>query len=299
MQMFTRFLNARKRTPAAEDQASLSRTARSHEDPSVRRDACRRLRDLPELLAIVADDADAGVREFALGHYRNLLCGIGEEPVPMEQCLAALSQQDDQRVLEHVAANAREAQVRQAAIARVTNQAVLAVCAVQDPLAANRAAAAERLEDRTALEQVGRQVAKRDKNVYRLVRQRLKAIQEREELPRRARALCDELCEKLERLGRYDTWTQDLAVLAHLDRQWAEMEPHADIQSRERYAGLRTRLLDAYAAYRDANAAQIAAEEARAALRVERRTLLEELAQVPALDDEAAIAAACTAIAGR
>ncbi len=297
--MFTRFLNARKRTPAAEDQANLSQTARSHQDPAVRRDACRRLRDLPELLAIVAEDPDAGVREFALGHYRNLLCGVGDAPVPVEQRLAALAAQDDQRVLEHVAANARDGQVRQAAIARLANQAVLAVCAVQDPLAANRAVAAERLEDRTALEQVARQVAKRDKNVFRLVRQRLKAIQEREELPRRARALCDELCEKFERLGRFDTWTQDLAVLAHLDRQWAEMEPHADGQSRERYAGLRTRLLDGYAAYREANAAQIAAEEARTALRAQRRALLEELAQVPALDDEAAIAAACTDIAGR
>ncbi len=297
--MFKRFLNARKRTPAAEDQASVVQTARGHEDPAVRRDACRRLRDLPELMAIVTEDSDAGVREIALGHYRNLLCGLEDQPVAVEQRLAAVAGQGDPRVLEYVAVNALDAQVRQAAIARLTNPTVLAACAAHDALAANRAVAAGLLDDRHALEQVARQVARRDKNVYRLVRQKLKVIQEREELPRRARALCDELCEKLERLGRFDTWTQDLALVAHLDRQWVEMEPHADAVSRERYSALRTRFMDAYAAYREANAAQLAAEEARIALREQRRGLLAELAQAATLDEEAAIARACAQIAER
>jgi len=297
--MFRRFLNARKRTPATEDQTSLVRIARSHEDPAARRDACRRLRDLPVLLAVVAEDDDAGVREIAIGRYRNLICGLEDQPLDIELRLAALADQDDPRILEYVAVNALDAGVRHAAIARVANPTVLATCAVHDALAANRAAAAGLLEDRHALEQVARQAAKRDKNVYRLVRQKLKVIQEREELPRRARALCDELCEKLDRLGRFDTWSQDLALLAHLDRQWAEMEPHADATSRERYASQRARFLDAYSAYREANAAQIAAEEARSALRAERRALLAELAQAAALEDEAAIAETCARIGER
>ena len=297
--MFKRFLNATRRTPAAEDQANLVETARTHADPAVRRDACRRMRDLALLQQIAAEDADAGVREIALGRCRNLLCGVEEPAVPSEQCLAALAELQDPRVVEHIATQAREAQVRQAAIARVDSQLVLAHCAIHDALAANRAVAATRLEERQALEQVARQMAKRDKNVYRLVRQKIKLIQEAEELPRRARALCDDLCEKLERLGRFDTWSQDLALLAHFDRQWAEMEPHADTESRERYAGLRARLLAAYHAYREANAAQIAAAEARAALRLERRALLDALVDASTLEDEAAIAAAYTRIATR
>ena len=75
--MFKRFLNATRRTPAAEDQANLVQTARNHADPAVRRDACRRIRDLSLLLQIAAEDADAGVREIALGRCRNLLCGSG------------------------------------------------------------------------------------------------------------------------------------------------------------------------------------------------------------------------------
>jgi DNA repair protein SbcC/Rad50 len=297
--MFKRFLNATRRTPAAEDQATLVQTARNHADPAVRREACRRVRDPLLLLHIAAEDVDAGVREIALGRCRNLLCGVDDPAVPCEQCLTALTELQDARVVEHIAKQAREALVRRAAIARVDSQPVLAHCAIHDALAGNRAVAASRLEERQALEQVARQVAKRDKNVYRLVRQRLKLIQEAEELPRRAQALCEELCEKLERLGRFDTWSQDLALLAHFDRQWAEMEPHADAASRERYAGLRTRLLAAYDLYRDANAAQIAAAEARAALRLERRALLDALVDAATLDDEASIAAACIEISVR
>jgi len=291
--MFKRFLNARQGNPATEDQASLAVTARSHADPAVRRDACRRLRDLSELMAVVTEDTDAGVREIALAHYRNLLCGLQGELIPIDTRLGVLAGEEDQRVLEQVATTAREPQVRQAAIGRLTNQALLATCAVNDAYAANRAVAAARLEERHALEQVARQVAKRDKNVYRVVRQKLKTIHAREEQPRRAKVLCDELCEKLERLGRFESWSQDLAVLAHLDRQWGEVETYADPDSRQRYAGLRTRLLDAYAAYREANAAQIAAEEAHAELRAARDGLLAELAQAADLADEAAIAAAC------
>jgi DNA repair protein SbcC/Rad50 len=297
--MFKRFLNATRRTPAAEDQATHAHNACNHADPAARRDACRRIRDPSLLLRIAVEDADAGVREIALGRCRNLLCGVEDPAVPCEQCLAALTELRDPRVIEHVATQAREAQVRQAAIARVGSQLILATCAIHDTLAANRAVAAALLQDRQALEQVARQVAKRDKNVYRLVRQKLKLIQEAEALPRQSRALCEELCEKLARLGRFDTWSQDLALLAHFDRQWAEMEPHADGASRERYAGLRTRLLAAYDAYRDANAAQVAAAEARAALRLERRALLDALVDAATMDDEAAIAAACTQIGAR
>ncbi len=297
--MFKRFLNPIRRTPAVEDPAALLATARSHQDPVIRRDACRRLRDLPALLAILIEDGDAGVREFALAHYRNLLCGLDEQPIAEELRVRALADQQDPRILEHVATTAREPIVRQAAIGRLTNQTVLAGCAIHDGFAANRVVATAMIEDRTVLESVARQIGKRDKNVHRLVRQKLKAINEREELPRRARALCDELCEKLERLGRFDTWSQDLALLAHMDRQWAEMEPHADAAARERYAGLRSRLLDAYAAHREAHAAEIAAEEAHAARLAERRELLDTIDQAAALEDEAAIAAACTQVAER
>jgi len=60
-----------------------------------------------------------------------------------------------------------------------------------------------------ALERAVKRIGKKDKQVYRTARRKLGEIAEREALPARIRARCDELCGKLERLGRRGHWEQD------------------------------------------------------------------------------------------
>jgi hypothetical protein len=286
--IFKRFLSPRSQRPGLpQDQEGLLAVVRSDADNALRREACRRIHRLPALREIAEADADAGVRELAMAHYRRLLCGGNGEIPTLAERLEELATLSDQRVVEQVANAAVEPQVRLAAIARVESPEALIACALHDALAANRSAAAERIADRAALERLLRSIGKRDKNVHRIARQRLKEIQEREALPARVRVQCVELCEKLERLGRFESWSQDLALLELIDRQWAEIEPNAEPESKARYQGLRERFLAAYESYRAEHAAEIAAQEARDALRQERTGLLDELATCVALTDEA------------
>lgn len=291
--IFKRFLSPKSQRPGLpRDQEGLLAIVRSNADNALRRDACRHIHRLPALREIAEADADAGVRELAMAHYRRLLCGgsQGEAPTLAER-LEELAILSDQRVVEQVASTAVEPQVRLAAIARLESPEALVACACDDALAANRNAAAERIADRTALEHLLRSIGKRDKNVHRIARQRLKEIHEREALPARVRAQCAELCEKLERLGRFESWQQDLALLELIDRQWAEIAAAADADAQARYQGLRERFLAAYEAYRAEHAAEIAAQEAREALRLERTGLLDELAACAALTDETELSA--------
>lgn len=286
--IFKRFLSPKSQRPGLPpDQEGLLAIVRGEADNALRREACRHIHRLPALREIAEADADAGVRELAMAHYRRLLCGghNGEAPTLAER-LAELATLSDQRVIEQVAAAAVEPQVRLAAIARLEGPEALIACACNDALAANRSAAAERIAERAALERLLRSIGRRDKNVHRIARQRLKEIHEREARPARVRAQCAELCEKLERLGRFESWQQDLALLELIDRQWAEIEADADAESRSRYQALRERFLAAYQAYRAEHAAEIAAQEAREALRQERAGLLDELAACAALTDE-------------
>jgi DNA repair protein SbcC/Rad50 len=298
--IFKRFVTQKaQRNGLPQDQDGLLRVIRSDADNALRREACRRLCRLPELRGIAEEDMDAGVRELAAARYRKLLCG-GEPDAPaLAERLREIAQVQDPRVIEQVAADAADGEMRQAAIARLASAPVLIACALNDPLAANRSAAAERLEDRPSLEQLARTIGKRDKNVYRIARQKLKEIAEREALPARVRAQCDELCERLERLGRFESWSQDRALLDHLDRQWAEIEADADAEARSRFTALRERFLAAFDAYRREHAAQIAAEEARQALRRTREGLLEELAAVTELPDEEEIGPRSDELAAR
>jgi DNA repair protein SbcC/Rad50 len=283
----------KKRRPAVAktaSQASLTEIALGHEDPAARLDAVRHLASLAHLREILAADGDAGVREIALGRYRNLLSGVEEAGVPLPERLAEIALVGDPRILEHLAVEAREAETRLAAIECVTNPAVLVHCVLHDPRAANRVAALGRLEDRDSLEHVVRRIGKKDTGVYREARDRLRRMAEQEDLPRRLRAQCAELCERAEGLGRLEHWSQDRALLDHLDSLWAPIEAQAEPIWRERYQAARERFLNAYEAHRQANAAQIAAQEARAARRRERESLLAEARGAADQADETTLA---------
>jgi hypothetical protein len=290
--LFHRLL--KKRRPAAApapDPQALVELARSHADPVARREAVRGLASLDHLREILAGDFDTAVREVAFGRYRSLLAGAEQVGIPLPERLAELARTDDPRLLEHLALEGQEPEVRRAAILRVDAPRVLVACVLHDPLAVNRGAAVARLADRESLEQVARQIGKKDKGVYRAARERLKRLAEEEERPRRIRAQCQELCERAERLGRLESWTQDRAILDHLDRQWAELAAEAEPEWRDRYGEQRGRFLAAYDAQLQANAAEIAAREARTAIRAERESLIAEAQTLAALPGTQALSA--------
>jgi DNA repair protein SbcC/Rad50 len=287
--MFFKQLLDKTRGRRQPDPAALIDIARNAPETAARRDACHALVQLEVLRDIAADDADAGVRDLAGARYRRLLCGLDEQGPALAERSAALAATDDPVLIAHVAREASEPELRRAAIDRLQDPEQLAASAVDDSLAANRLAAAERIHDRTALEQLQRRTAKRDKGVYRLVKDRLRAIAEAEERPRRLRAQADSICEKLERLGRFDSWSQDQALLQLLDRDWAALAADAgellDDERRARRERLRADFLARSAAHADQHAAQRAAVEADAALATHRDALVRALADCVAIDD--------------
>ncbi|AUB83945.1 DUF349 domain-containing protein [Candidatus Thiodictyon syntrophicum] len=288
--LFDRFL---KKTRQAIEQRrppeNLLELALGRGDRGVRLDALRRLTSLPHLRAILTDDDDAAVREIAFARYRSLLAGTEGAELSLADRLAELAAVADLRLLEHLAREGTDGPVRRAAIERIASPAVLADCALHDSLTANRGAAVARLEDRQCLEQVVRQIGKKDKAVYRVAREKLRRQLERDEEPRRIAARCADLCERAERLGHLQQWTQDRALLEHLDGQWAQIAAQAEPEWERRYGAARAQFIAAEAAYRAANAAQLAAQESRTALRAARETLIVEAAGIAALDAAAAI----------
>lgn len=263
---------------ATPPEASLA-SALASPDVTVRREACRTLNDLRQLRGLADGDEDAGVRELAEARYRRLLCGLDATAPVLAERIAELEHTTDQTLIAHTALQASDAPLRRAAIDRLEDSKTLVRCATADEVAANRLAAAERVHRREELEQIVKASSKRDKGVYRLARDRLKQLTEQEERPRRARALGETLCERLERLGRFDNWLQDRAVLEHLEQQWREIEPAIDAPLRERFQSLRERFL---AGYQQAQAAQTAEQEARTQAELERGALIEQLKQLSA-----------------
>ena len=282
----------RKSTDAPDaDQQPLDAAAIGELDTAARREACRRLVDLTTLGQLAADDTDASIRDIAAARYRRLLSGHEPKSPPLQERLRTVADCADQALLAAVAREGAEPELRRAAIDRLTDQAALADCAVEDSLAANRVAAAERVTEKTLLEQLVKRIGKRDKNVYRSVRQRLKAIAEAEERPRRVSNQVAVICERLERLGRFENWVQDHAVLSHLEQQWVEIAAEVDTESKARYETLRDAFMAGYDDYARENAALIAEHEACEAARVTKEGVIERLGDIARLDDLGAITA--------
>lgn len=270
--LLKRLFGRRAETKDPDAQQTQVANALESTEVNVRRNACRQLTDLRRLRDLADADDDAGVRELAEARYRRLLCGLDANAPSLEIRLTELSRlvepgtslRANPSLLAHAATQAKDAELRLAAIGRIQDPGVLASCAINDQVAGNRLAAAEHVQQKQALERIIKAIAKRDKRVYRLARERLKQLIEQEERPQRVRELGTALCERLEGLGRYDNWLQDRAVLGHLEQQWQTIEADAAQDLRDRFQHLRQRFLADYEAYRQAPGAQIAEQEGQA-----------------------------------
>ncbi len=284
---FKRLFGSKSVARATADPAQLIETALNSADSAARRDACRDIVDLAALQRIAHADADAGVRELAAARHRKLLCGLHEQAPSVSERIAELARIEDETLLAAVAADGDDAELRLAAIMALHSEDALAERALKDPMASNRLHAVERLQGKHALERVARGIGKRDKRVYRLAKQRLKQVNEQEERPRQVQAQSEALCEKLERLGRFDNWVHDHALLTHLDQQWAEIEADVSTDQRARYQRLRQTFLDGYAANAREHAAQVAEHSARQQTHARRQALiaaLDEIRQLQGLE---------------
>ena len=285
--------------PAAKprNQDALIEQALRHPDAAKRADAMRQLLDPVSVAQCLGQEHDPLALAVAANRYAELIAQPCPPGTATQALLDGVARIQDESLLERIARQGHLAETRRAALERVGSPRVLADCAVQDALAGNRALAIERLDDKDALEEVARRIGKKDKKVYRIAREKLRLIAEREEFPRRVREQCEELHAKLERLGRLGHWNQDRALLEHLDRQWSLIQPHADTQWQARIQSERQRFLDAHETYRRENASQIAEQEAQEAARAQAESLLDALSALTAQDDETHLHAECERIA--
>lgn len=291
--LFARFLKQRPAAIPADSavpaptQDALAAQAGQATDPVLRRAAIAQVLNLA-LLRQLMNDPLPDVRDAAAARYQELLCSSGNPALPFTAQLAALTASTEQQLIDFVALNAEEPALRAAALARVTDPVVLANCAASDPVAAHRHAAVVQLETRDALEQVVRLIGKKDKHVYRVARDKLRVLAEQEARPAQLRAQCEALCTAAARLGRLGNHSQDQALLAHLERQWAELAAGAPAELQARFLAERDRFLSAVAALSRVEAEQVAAQEALDSAHAERQLLLDALAAAAQLSDVAA-----------
>lgn len=281
----------------AEETELLTALARRDTVGAVRLTALRRLSDLALYAERAQQDDDAEVREFAQQRLRQLLeGGRADGPVLAERLAFVRTGHPDAGLLEYLAVQAQETELRALAIARVSREATLVEAATRDATHANRMAALSRIQQPAALERVAKLMRTQDKQLYRQARERLDALQATAVGVAQQQAQALRLCERLESLGRSGRWEQDSALLRAWHEQWQALNCTD--------SALTTRYYTAYQAYTQAYAHHCQERDARAgALIPVRQAKKEAYAALQAwaqalpnpLDDRAAVAAALDA----
>lgn len=219
----------------AELQAALPRLAREDPDAGVRIAALKRLADPGLTQALAHDDRDAGVRAVAQSLWNDLLTGTHAAAPTLVERIRLLRAQDDVKLIEHIAVRAPEADLRKAALARVTRPALIVERATQDADAGVREAALVRIDDEAQLARIAERARKSDKKTSRLASERLDALRlargDISTVTVRARQLCEPL-ESIVRGG-------DDREAANVDVQWQALQNHASADLATRYNAAR------------------------------------------------------------
>jgi hypothetical protein len=250
---------------ADDETEALSTVASGDPAPALRRLALRRLVDLDLIARRAAEDEDAGVREQASRRYRELLCGTAEDAPPLAERLTRLAAAEAAEVIEAVAREGAEAELRRAAVARVQRPQVLRDVVLADPSPELRLAVLERIDDEALLERIAEHSRTSDKHVHHRAREMLDAQREARERPERLRRRRDLICNAAEGLGASDHWLRDRDLLAGMEREWATLAQEdggAEPALEQRFAAARERFASGLAAFEAAAADALAAREA-------------------------------------
>lgn len=233
----------------------LLEVARDDPDPDVRCAAITRLVNLSDLQGFF-DAQPTSIRACARQRFTELLCGKDPAGPSLDECRRTLDQCNDEPLIELLARQAVDPALRRHAILQLEREAVLGDIALTDAAVENRVAAAERLNKTSTLRRVAKLSRNKDKRVFRVVRAKLDALREQEELPKRMRAEAERLLDELARVRDHGLAGQ--AVLGKCQRRWPQLQNHVDEQTLERY---RTLLSQAEGAMTQAQAQQSLHEE--------------------------------------
>jgi len=251
-----------------DDLAILNEIVQNDTAASVRQVAVRKIEDLALLEQLMTQDSDVQVREYAEQRFKQLLCGQKENSPKLETRLAQLQQLTDSNMLEYVALNGQEFELRLMAVDKIEREGLLGDIAIQDPVSQVRLRAVEKLTQKSTLERVVKASRNRDKRVSRIARDKLDALIEQIERPKRIQAECEAICTRLESLinpsqatesqltqESAKNWEYKNAELRHLQMRWQVVADEAPVEFKTRFTKAQQAFVVAFEHYQQAKEA--------------------------------------------
>ncbi len=263
----------------ATDIEVLLTIAKEDSEPQLRCMAVRKISDL-DLLKQLMQETHWEVKQLAEQRYLQLLAGLKAESPALQTRLAIIENLDNTALLEYLLRESQEVELRLLVLEKVGRDALYGDVAEKDSAAEVRLRAVEKITSRSTLERVMKNSRGKDKKVYRIAKEKLDAMQEIEERPKRLSAQREEVRKRLELLRKLDDWETSGQELTRVGQEWQRLAQEAvelrivvdaQLQAQiQRFEQLFAECEAAARAYRDV-------QQAQAQVREEKQTVLEHL----------------------
>jgi hypothetical protein len=275
------------------DPAILNEMAQHDEAVEVRHAAIRKINDLSVLDQIAQQDEDGNARELAGQRFKQLLCCQKGDCPSLDTRLTWFHNISDAELINYIAQNGSEAQLRIVALKKVEREGLLGDIAINDSVSEVRFAALERLTQKSTLERVMKSARNSDKRVSRKAREKLDKIIEEKQRPVLIRNECEAICAKLDSLERRLTsessllqparislgikaLKQERAKLHSLQARWKSIAPDAETEFHPRFSKGERAVMAVFDRYQRA----FARENALAPLRAAKKALCKQMEAV-------------------
>ncbi|MCW8924722.1 MAG: hypothetical protein OQJ84_00545, partial [Xanthomonadales bacterium] len=213
--------------------SSLLDIARDDEDVRVRCAAIKRLHRLENILKLYKKEKDSTARELLEQRIHQLASSSSDSRPPLEFRIEVAENTTDRDLVEHLARNAPEKELRRVALARVERQGVLGDCCINDDDAGNRRYAAGRINQQTTLKRVIDALRKSDKALFSELQARLHSELLAQNDPGAVKTEGLRICTELEKLALEGKEVSTEVESLHKD--WKKIAEHADEELTARY----------------------------------------------------------------
>jgi exonuclease SbcC len=220
---------------------SLVEIAAGDSDPKIRCAAVKRLHQLGNILKLYANETDPTVKALQEERIRQLAAATNETRPPLDLRLQVVKLTKDRTLIEHIATHAPEAELRRAAMEKVTRQGVVGDCCIKDKDADNRRFAASHITQHTTLKRVIEALRKRDKALYAELKERLQNELIEQADPKAIQAEALRICVRLEHLA-IETTERETTEIKSLHIDWKPIANKATAAMQQRYQRICERL---------------------------------------------------------
>ncbi len=217
------------------DQNNLYNIALNDSDESIRAVAAHKLHDLDMLQTIIMKGTNELVKQAAQQRFFQLLCGL-KHPIPDFSVREKMIRGSrNSALLEFVAEHADHVSLRELTIKKISRDPLLGNIALNDKNANIRQLAAQQIAKRSTLERVVKNSRRKDKRVYKIVKNKLDRIIEDEQRPALLAKEVVDICDSLEKLYKRKLLLQEKTTFDNYAARWNSIKNFADKDISERY----------------------------------------------------------------